>query len=369
MAEEKVDGLEGLDDFGDDFGEQLDSFMENDGEQESDSELDSFFEDLSTIDDLEGDDDSEAAEDKKEEEKTAEVKSDDDDDEEDGYVDEEEDDDDDDDETEEDQEDDDDYDTALEDESEGEDDATTNDKQKKKKGLSLKNIPLKPLIISSVTGLLLGVITVVVLYFFATPAETDLPETVVAIPAEAVPTPKVSKPEPKKPKKAKAKPKTTSYYVQVVSCISHECVDETRLQLKTLGYKSRVRSSNESSGISEVLSTKVFGEEYSARMVKIINNNNPLAGHAFRKSMENGYQVSLGFFPELETANRVRTYLNQAFKEEIFFKIQRTTQKIRFQAVQIAGFKSRRDAEKLRDKLRKNNPNFKSAFVKAVVKP
>ena len=38
MAEEKVDGLEGLDDFGDDFGEQLDSFMENDGEEESDSD-------------------------------------------------------------------------------------------------------------------------------------------------------------------------------------------------------------------------------------------------------------------------------------------------------------------------------------------
>ncbi len=356
MAEEKVDGLEGLDDFGDDFGEQLDSFMENDGEEESDSELDSFFEDLSTIDDLEGDDDSETAEDKKEEEKTDEVKS---DDENDGDVDE-------DDGDEDNEELDDDYDTELEDESDGKGDDTSTAKQKKKKGL------LKPLIISIITGLLLGVITVVVLYFFATPAEKTLFETVVEIPTEPVPPVKVSKPEPKKPKKpkkAKAKTKTTSYYVQVVSCISHECVNESRLQLKTLGYKSRVRSSNESSGISEVLSTKFFGEEFSARMVKKINNNNPLAGHAFRKSMENGYQVSLGLSPDLETANRVRTYLNQAFKEDIFLKIQRTTQKIRFQAVQIAGFKSKKDAVKLRDKLRKNNPNFQSAFVKADIKP
>ena len=357
MAEEKVDGLEGLDDFGDDFGEQLDSFMENDGEEESDSELDSFFEDLSTIDDLEGDDDSETAEDKKEEEKTDEVKS---DDESDGDVDE-------DDGDEDNEEVEDDYDTELEDESDGKGDDTSTAKQKKKKGL------LKPLIISSITGLLLGVITVVVLYFFATPAETTLFETVIEIPTEPVPPVKVSKPEPKKPKKAKvkvkAKAKATSYYVQVVSCISHECVNESRLQLKTLGYKSRVRSSNESSGISEVLSTKFFGEEFSARMVKKINNNNPLAGHAFRKSMENGYQVSLGLFPDLETANRVRTYLNQAFKEDIFFKIQRATQKIRFQAVQIAGFKSKKDAVKLRDKLRKNHTNFQSAFVKADIKP
>ena len=66
MAEEKVDGLEGLDDFGDDFGEQLDSFMENDGDEEVDSELDSFFEDLSTIDDLESDDETITPEEKKE---------------------------------------------------------------------------------------------------------------------------------------------------------------------------------------------------------------------------------------------------------------------------------------------------------------
>ena len=288
MAEEKVDGLEGLDDFGDDFGEQLDSFMENDGEDESDSELDSFFEDLSTIDDLEDDDDSEPAGDKKEEEKTVEVKSEDN-----GSVE-------------------DDDDTALEDETESVDDDIPVAEQKKKKGPSPKSIPLKPLIISSIIGLLLGVITIVVLYFFAEPAEKALPEIVLEIPTEPTPTAKVSKPEPKKAKakakpKPKGKPKTISYYVQVVSCISNECVDESRLQLKTLGYKSRVRTSSNSSGISEILSTKVLGEEYSARMVKIINNNNPLAGHAFRKSIKNGYQVSLGLFPDLETANRVRT--------------------------------------------------------------
>ena len=65
MAEDKIEGLEGLDDFGDEFSEQLDSFMENEGEDESDSELDSFFEDLSTIDDLEDDEEAEIEDDKK----------------------------------------------------------------------------------------------------------------------------------------------------------------------------------------------------------------------------------------------------------------------------------------------------------------
>ena len=65
MAEEKIEGLEGLDDFGDDFSGQLDSFMESEGEDESDSELDSFFEDLSTIDDLDDDQEAEIEDDKK----------------------------------------------------------------------------------------------------------------------------------------------------------------------------------------------------------------------------------------------------------------------------------------------------------------
>ena len=103
-------------------------------------------------------------------------------------------------------------------------------------------------------------------------------------------------------------------------------------------------------------------------MAKMINNKNPLAGHAFRKKIKNGYQVSMGLFPDLETANRVRSYLNQAFHKDVLFKIQRVMQKINFQAVQIIGIKSREDALKLRNKLRKYNPNFQSAFVKSVVK-
>ena len=354
MAEEKIDGLEGLDDFGDDFGEQLDSFMESDGEDEVDSELDSFFEDLSTIDDLESDDDdSEVAEAKIDE-------GNDDDDE----VDEKNDDDDDDD---------------LKEEEvsyEAEEKHAEKVKEKKvKKTASAKGFPLKGTIISSITGLILGAITIAVLYFLAIPSETPLPETVVELTKkkktkqaiEKVNDTKDSKP---KPEKTKPKPKTKklSYLIQVVSCISQECVDESRLQLSSLGFKSRVRTTSVSSGIAEVLSSKVLGDEDSAIMVKKINSNNPLAGHAYRKSVKNGFLVSLGMFPDLETANRVRTYLNQAFKKQIFFNIQRSTQKIRYQKIQIGEFKSKKDAENLSNRLKQNNPDFQGAFVISVAK-
>ena len=353
MSEEKIDGLEGLDDFGDDFGEQLDSFMETDGEDDGDSELDSFFEDLSTIDDLESDDVSESS-------KTSNVDNDDD-----GDVKESDDleDDDHNDVQENDELEDDDHYDVLGDEEIDYDDEKREQKSKRKS--AIKGFPLKAVILSCVSGLILGSITIAVLYYLATPSETQSPETVLEPPPKLPPVAKLSKPKPKK-SKLRTKTNKYSYYIQVISCISHECVNESRLQLQSLGYKTRVRTSSESSGIAEVISTNVLGEEESAKIVKKINSDKSLAGYAYRKLVKNGSRVSLGLFPELETANRVRTYLNQAFKNQIFFKIQRTTQKILFQKVQIGGLKSKKEAKKLRNRLKQNNPDFRGAFVFSV---
>ena len=76
------------------------------------------------------------------------------------------------------------------------------------------------------------------------------------------------------------------------------------------------------------------------------------------------YHISLGYYPELETANRVRTYLNQAFKDEIFFEIKNSTQKINFQVVEVSGLNSIEDAEMLLNKLKNTNPYFETAFLK-----
>ena len=350
MSEEKNDGLEGLDDFGDDFGEQLDSFMENDGEDEVDSELDSFFEDLSTIDDLESDDNSESEETKNDDNEDDHNHDDDDVQEEDHNLG------------------DDDLDEVDDDDGLGDeeiDDDEEKQEQESKRKAASKGFPIKAVILSCVSGLILGSITIAVLYYLATPSETQSPETVLEPPPKPTPVAKLSKPKPKK-SKLRTKTNKYSYYIQVISCISHECVNESRIQLQSLGYKTRVRTSSESSGIAEVISTNVLGEEESAKIVKKINSDKSLAGYAYRKSIKKGFQVSLGLFPELETANRVRTYLNQAFKNQIFFKIQRTTQKILFQKVQIGGLKSKKEAEKLRKRLKQNNPDFRGAFVFSV---
>ena len=340
MAEDKIEGLEGLDDFGDEFSEQLDSFMENEveGEDESDSELDSFFEDLSTIDDLDGDEDAEVVDDKKDSETEDAVKDSSDEAKETS--------------------------TVVESEEKPEE---QQQKEKKKKAAFFEGFPLKLALISGATGLLLGIITVAVLYYSADPLETPEPEIMVELPPEPpIQVVKVSKPKPRKTA-AKPKVKQFNYYVQVVSCISQECVDESRFQLKNLGYESQVRASNKKSKIAELITTNILAEEDSAKFVSKINKTNPMAGHAFSKSVKKGFQISLGLFPDLKTANMVRTHLNQQFKDQLFFKIQSTTQKTQYKIVQIGGIKSKPDALKLRDQLKNYIPDFQEAFVKTVV--
>jgi len=343
MAEEKSDGLEGLEDFDDDFGEQLDSFMDKDGEEESDSELDSFFEDLSTIDDLDGEEESNSKPENSEESSDEKIK----------------------------------IDTPksetkkeinLEDALDTDEDEIIEEKSNK------KGFPVKAVIFSSLTGIFLGIITLLIMFFFPSSSEKRIPEVVLKKTIQKKPVAKIIKPKIKQKyikKKKKISKKIInkySYDIQVASCISKECLDDSRIILNSLGYKTRIRNSIEKSGIAEVLSSNILSEEKSVNFTNKINNKNPLAGYAFSKPAKNGYHISLGYFPNLETANRVRTYLNQAFKEDIFFEIKRTSQKINFQVVEVSGLKSKEEADMLLSTLKKKNPNFESAFIKSITK-
>ena len=254
MAEEKTEGLEGLDDFDDDFGEQLESFMENEGEEESDSELDSFFEDLSTIDDLDGDDESEDKSTKSEEKKIEEQK-------EKKVVSSKP-------EVHED--------THLEDEI-GHTNENFEDNETKK---TKKVFPLKGVIISCITGLLFGTFSLLMIYFINKSDEKTLPEIALKKTIEKNKVAEINKPKPKpkkikpkkiKPKKIKPKPKKITYNIQVVSCISNECLEESRLILKNLGYDSNISISNRSSGIAEVLSSSELAEEKSVKIIHKIS--------------------------------------------------------------------------------------------------
>ncbi len=352
--DDQLDGLDGLDDFGDDFGDQLDSFMEGEGDEDGDSELDSFFEDLSTIDDLEVQDD---AEDEPEPAPAAAPAS------------------------------------ASEAASDDEDDdpplaaaATAGasaaaaaavkpmPKASKSKGGGKSLLPAA--IIASVTGLLLGVITVVILYLLQGGGEVVPEEPPIVMendpvlmpepmpPPEPEPEPEPVKPRPQRP--APPPPPQRFYYVQVANCVHQECVDDYRFLLQRFGYPIRVDRTQELTPMTEIISREPMGEEATGRMIDRINRENRMAGRAFRKEADGGYLISLGLFPDLDTANRVKNNLNQAYAKEVFFEATRADQKIVYLKVRAGGFRSKNEAERLKDLLAQKDERFEGAFVIAM---
>ena len=374
MADEEMEALEGLDDFGDDFGDQLDSFMEGEGD-ESDSELDSFFEDLSTIDDLEVQEAEPAAGDDLDEAPDAPAPPADDD------LDE--------------------MDDAEPDMGDAvaaaalaaaapaaaaaADEKPAKEKKKKKEqkkaGDGEKRLKplLIPALISAVAGMVLGAITVVLLMLLYAPDEPPIPEQVVleapmpepVISAAPLAEPEfkpepVFEPEPAQPK-PQPKPKSkTRYCVQVANCIHKECVEDYQFLLKRFGYASKVEPATENAPMTEIATANTLREEDAAQLVEHINKKSRLVGVAYRKATKQGYVVSLGLYPDLDKANRVKTYLNQAYGSNIVFEAQRADQKIRYKKIRAGGFTSKKEAEALRRLLIQKDKRFEGTFVVAM---
>ena len=152
----------------------------------------------------------------------------------------------------------------------------------------------------------------------------------------------------------------------MANCVFEDCVQDYRTLLKRHGYKSRVVKNSETSHLAEVISAQPMRDEASTKLVNSINRSNREAGHAYRKKTDGGYHVSLGLFPNLETAGRVRNFLNQAHGKDTFFDIKRGSDKITYQRVQAGGYRTKKQAESLRKLLARKDKNFEGSFIVAV---
>ena len=162
------------------------------------------------------------------------------------------------------------------------------------------------------------------------------------------------------------RPRTTRLFVQVANCIYQECVDDYRYLLKRTGYATRVETFNEVNPMSGIVSTNLYGEEEASNLVNRINNENLITGQAYRKPSSSSFQISLGLFPDLTTANRVKAHLNQIYSAEVFFEARRSDQRIRNYRVYAGGFKTKNEALDLQKILEEKDRRFEGMFVVAM---
>ena len=100
---------------------------------------------------------------------------------------------------------------------------------------------------------------------------------------------------------------------------------------------------SETSHLAEVISTQLMKDEASTKLVNSINRRGGSAPTVRRPMEATMFPVS-----NLETAGRVRNFLNQAHGKDTFFDIKRGSDKITYQRVQAGGYRTKKQAESLR---------------------
>ena len=336
MAEEDLD-LEGddLDLGGDDFAGELDEMMgdddlggeESSGGEESDSELDSFFEDLSSIEDMdEGESEpSEAVEEVAEtevEEKPAPVKA-----------------------------------------------KKKAEPKNEKKGGKLKLIiPLLLLIVGGTGG---G------LWFFGffdepMPVQEETPSMAETQPVQVIevekpmvkrmPVMPVIEVEPPPPPVKPVVPKTR-YLVQVATCTYAVCKEDYIDALREVGEPVFQRASGEKYDFIELNSKQVFTYREASELANEINVKNKMAGQASVKSQSNGYRITMGSFPALDRAKEVKINVENIFPgRNVTFNMEHIRRDFSTTKIFAGPYESKSESKKVLADLR-SREKFKGAFI------
>lgn len=174
-------------------------------------------------------------------------------------------------------------------------------------------------------------------------------------PVQPRPAP-VRKPEPPK--------EQGPWSVQVASCFFPSCLEGYSSFLKSTGRSVVVRGRTARSETLEIRSIATLGDlEPAQRLAERINSNHPLEGHAYAVKVQGGYRISMGAFADLSRAKVVKEALNEQFFGEIAFSTQLKTFPYQMKSVMTGRYPSRSAANKALAQLRDKEPRFKDAFV------
>lgn len=323
------------DDSGDDFAGELDDMMGDDelggGADESDGELDSFFEDLSSIEEMDdGDDEAPAPEAK----------------------------------------------PAATSEPAAPIQPAAPLASSGKKGGKMKWIVILLLILGLGGG---GAY-----WFFLRempPIEPELETPIVTeqpvFQEEPIIQPKIEQPvirvEPKQPviqprimvEKPVARPVSSrsKYYVQIATCSFEKCKEDYTLKLRKLGEPVFLKKNSEKFDFIELISRDVYTYRKAKRFVDQINRTNKGAGKASIVYQSNGHRVTMGTFTVLERAKSVKFYLDKHISsKELAFNLEHVRKDYQTTKILAGPYSSRKVVKRVLRDFKQVNA-FPGAFV------
>jgi len=205
------------------------------------------------------------------------------------------------------------------------------------------------------------------------PAETlqETPPT----PSEEMPIQVEPKPMPKLEPQPIPRPLETlpaagpKYLVQVATCTYDSCKEEYIQSLREDGEPVYQKASGEKYDFIELISRQVFSEEKANLLVREINRKNKMAGNAFVMDQSNGYRISMGTFPALDRAKEVKFHIEQLFPDKsVVFDMEHVRKSYTTTKIYAGPYESRAEAKSVLAELRKKQ-KYKGAFIVQTTEP
>lgn len=198
------------------------------------------------------------------------------------------------------------------------------------------------------------------------PPRDEPPKAMEKPPGKPPPPVKAAKPSVRPPKRPARRPAVERgpWSIQVASCFFPSCLESHRSFLKATGRSVLVRKQSAKSEMLEIYSSSVVSTRERAQIIADrINRNHPLEGQAYVYSEGAGYRISMGAFGDLSRAKVVKNVLNEKFFGDVNFNTRLKAFPYRVNKVLTGKYPSRKAANQALAKLRIVEPRFKGAFI------
>jgi hypothetical protein len=153
------------------------------------------------------------------------------------------------------------------------------------------------------------------------------------------------------------------FLVQVATCSYDVCKEDYTESLRMAGQPVFQRASGEKYDFIELVTSQVFSFREASELTNEINTKNKLAGKASVKPQSNGYRISMGSFPSLDRAKEIKLNIEQLFpSKNVTFNMEHVRRDYTTTKIYAGPYGSNSEARKVLMAL-KSSEKFKGAFI------
>jgi len=193
------------------------------------------------------------------------------------------------------------------------------------------------------------------------PTPKEVPIRVERLPEKKVELAPQLPPPP--PPAAKPKPPQRQYLIQVATCSYDACKENYINSLRQDGEPVFQKTSSQKYDFIELISRQIFSYQEGDSIVKELNRKNKMAGNATLINQSNGYRISMGVFPALDRAKEIKFHVEKLIpKQQVLFNLEHVRKNYSTIKIFAGPYDSRIEAKKVLAELRKKS-KYKGSFL------